>query len=295
MSGIKSMKSIQDRAKHEQLIRDGYCVFENILDNNFLQQLRAITDQWVDRQTEEDKRHNRSTGSMIPTWKEPFIARLIAHPKALEALASIGFPEPKFSSGYIISKPAQSPPLFWHHDYAAWDDPAGFDEMPQQLFLMYYLVDTTAHNGCLRVIPGTHVHDNPLHVELEDAHDPKLKEAENLNLPAFSVRKDEVDVTVRAGDLVVGDSRLLHASQANQSNERRTVITLWYHPDMAALAEPVQAYIEGMSIGYAEQLEGKKPDIWPEWAIQTVEPLLARYKGDAEPLAYNRKRPMRGL
>ena len=36
----------------------------------------------------------------------------------------------------------------------------------------------------------------------------------------------ETDVEVQAGDVVIGDSRLLYGSHANHSGQRRTVITI---------------------------------------------------------------------
>jgi len=276
-------KTVEQR---EQLLKQGYCIFRNVLDPSMLRKIKEVTERLLAQQTAEEAARERSTGSMIGICKDPAFAELVAWPKALEELTTLGYPDPKFTSGYVISKPPQSPRLFWHYDYAAWDDPDGFGAVPQQLFLMYYLVDTHPENGCLRVIPGTHIHDNPLHLELQEAHSKQLAEASNLELPAFSIRQDEVNVEVMAGDLVVGDSRLLHASHANMSNANRTVITLWYHPDMSALSEPVQGYIAKLSC--------KVPESWPQNAKDLLEPLLARYVGNAEPLKWNRKRPMRG-
>ncbi len=100
---------------------------------------------------------------------------------------------------------------------------------------MYYLVDTTPYNGCLRVLKGSHLKRHPLHDILPNAHGAELQRVENANHPAFQHFPGEVDIPVNAGDLVIGDSRLLHASHGNQSNERRTVITLWYHPFFCAV------------------------------------------------------------
>lgn len=86
---------------------------------------------------------------------------------------------------------------------------------------MYYLVDTTPENGCLRVIPEFHIHGNSLHRELQEAT------AEDFTLAAFSTRTDEIDVMLKGGDLVVGDARILHASHYKSTHIRRTVIT---HP-----------------------------------------------------------------
>src|SRR5262249_18494602 len=119
--------------------------------------------------------------------------------------------------------------------------------------------------------------------QLSEAHTEKLDSAADLNDPAFSIRPDEVDVPVRAGDLVIGDSRLLHAAHANHSSQRRTVITLRDHPDVAALPEPTQAFVATMSHHALES--------WPAEQRTKLERMRARYSGPHKPLKWNRKRP----
>ncbi|RAP76583.1 phytanoyl-CoA dioxygenase family protein [Paenibacillus montanisoli] len=280
------MEHAKENVKLRQLLEDGYCIYENILDEAMLERLRETAERLAEEQTTAERALNRSTGSMIPVTKDPVFAELVAWPRALDALASLTYSDPKFYGGYVISKPPQSPPLFWHYDYPVWDHPDAFEKKPHQLFLMYYLTDTSPFNGCLRVIPGTHLYDNPLHAELEEAHSRKLLQAEDLDSPAFSMRPDEIDVAVRAGDLLIGDARLLHASHANRSDHRRTVITLWYNPDFSTFSEPLKAFYSS--------LKTMPPDSWPAKAKQLIEPLWTQYDGEAEPLPWNRIRPMRG-
>ena len=59
----------------------------------------------------------------------------------------------------------------------------------------------------------------------------------------FDDLEGEVDVPVRAGDLLLGDSRLLHAAHANASPEARALVTLWYHPAYDRLPLEIQAYL----------------------------------------------------
>ena len=233
--------------QRQDLLEKGYCLFENIVPSAMLEQLRAESTRLADARLEEDRVKNRTTGSMIDLTELSLCADLVALPSALAALASLGYDDPKFTSGYIISKPPQSPRLFWHHDWACWDDPGAHGPVPQQLFLMYYLSDTSRENGCLRVVPGSQVNENPLHALLEEAHSDDLLSTTDEQRVEFSDRPDEVDICVKAGDLVLGDSRLLHATHANESGERRTVLTLWFHPDMAALDEGTQSYIANLS------------------------------------------------
>jgi len=273
---------IQDQERREQLIEEGYCIVPDVLSADFVQELRDATDHLIAGMTAEDKRVQRSTGSMIPVVKDPRLARLIAHPNALRALNAMGFDDVRFQSGYIISKPPKSPRLFWHFDWGFWNHPMSYDKFPAQIFLMYYLTDTTRENGCLRVIPRSHLEENPLHTELAHAHTAQLTEAKDLNRVEFKLRPDEVDVKVKAGDLVVGDSRLLHASHSNESDHRRTVITLWFHPNFSDLPE-------GMRAAFVKRCD-PLPAEWPAESRRLYESVLIHYDGTAAPTEFSRGR-----
>lgn len=94
-------------------------------------------------------------------------------------------------------------------------------------------------------------------------------------------RTDRLDVLVNNAV-----TRLLHASHANQSDERRTVITLWYSPDYAGLSETTQAFYN--------MIKRETTDNWPQSAVDLLNTVRVKYEGEAEPLAWNRQRPSRG-
>ena len=165
--------------------------------------------------------------------------------------------------------------IFWHYDWFAWDDPTVYLLRPQQVFLMYYLVDTTIENGCLRVIPGSHLQHNELHDNLNNPHSEEISTATHLERTEFSIRPDEIDVPVKAGDLVIGDARLLHASHANCSDQRRTVITLWVQPEFSQLPARVKAQMVAKT--------QTVPSNWPDTAKKIVTDLHPKYNGPAEP------------
>ena len=261
-----------------QLIEQGFCHLPGIASDDLIQQIRQTTDRLAEGLSEELKRQFRLQGSLINVWDHPEMAPLIALPSALNALRELGFANPKFHAGYIISKPSDTaPPLFWHQDGTGWNEPINYTETPVQFFLMYYLIDTNRQNGCLRVIPGSHLKRHRLH-GLPPAHTDDIQKADE-NHPALQADPDEIDVPVKAGDLVIGDARLLHAAHANRSNQRRTVITLWFCPTYDQLPEPIQAHYGKPRI---------KPENWTKASWDLVKPFLATYRGEAAPFAHNR-------
>ncbi len=272
------LKVEKPKEKYDQLISDGYCVIENVLNGDMLSRLQTVTDELLDAQTEEQLAAHRSSGSMISVYMHSLFSELVVYPRTLLSLEALGFLRPKWSSGYVISKPPQSPPLFWHQDWWGWNDPCSYTALPQQLFLMYYLVDTIPNNGCLRVIKGSHLNRHPLHDILPNAHGADLQRVENVDHPAFQQFPDEIDISVKAGDLVIGDSRLLHASHGNQSDERRTVITLWYHPYFALLPEAMQAHIGRLRQSLS----------WSESDWERIAEVAPIYNGEVKPMEWNR-------
>ena len=119
-----------------------------------------------------------------------------------------------------------------------------------------------------------------LHDQLPTAHTEASYKAP-LDSPGFRTHPQERDVQVNAGDLVIGDARVLHAAHGNGSDERRTCLTLWYSGDFDALTEPAKA-----AMARKEPLA--PPHWWPGDAGKVVEPLIPYYSGQAAPAKFNR-------
>ena len=268
----------------ERFIRDGFVLFRGVLEPEIVEGLRAWSDGVLGQQEEAHFEQNRTTGSMVlidwaMAYEHDVLAELIAYPRVMAALEELGFAEPKFGHGRIISKPPQSPPLFWHEDGRFWDDPVSYTWQPIQAFLMYYLTDTDVRNGCLRVIPGSHRQRHALHDQAAPTHTDELRTYANPGDVAFQRAEGEVDVPVKAGDVVIGYGRLFHASHANLSDERRTVLTMWYYPHFVDLPERTQATIHKLEGG------NSVTETRPQGRIQRrLEPLRIAYEGSAEPI-----------
>ena len=272
------------REKREQLMREGFCIFENVLEQGMVARLNAMSEWTIAQEDADHFEKNRAQGCIIPYWRfpHPAFTELISYPGAMAVLAELGFNRPKVWSGFVISKPPHSPPLYWHQDGVLWDHPISYTDQPQQYFLMYYLVDTNRGNGCLRLIPGSHLKRHALHDLKRKAHeDDGVRRATDMDHPALQQAQGEVDVPVRAGDLVIGDSRLLHSAHGNKTDQRRTVLTIWYWPAYDDLPVDVKSLIAAHV--------SENPE-WSNWVEQTqliTQPLLPVYQGETERIPWN--------
>jgi len=261
-------------------LSQGFCTFKNILDSETIRDLGQLVDERLVAQSQEHFEAQKSTGSMLNVRDDERFANLISQAKALECLASLGFDKPKWSSGFVISKPGHSPALFWHQDWWGWNHDSSYKPECQMAFLMYYLVDTRKENGCLRVIPGSHVKRHSLHDALSEEH-AVYRRMDNPEHPAYQFAEGEVDVEVKAGDLIFGDARLLHSAHANQTDQRRTVITLWFFPDFDNLPQQIKASINPTG-------RHGWPEHWSSEQLNKIKALETSYEGAARPIPWNR-------
>lgn len=267
----------------EVLLEEGFVRVPDILPASMREKLVRASNSLVERMSEGERVRLRYHGSDISVDRRgldhPELTELIAHPPALRLLGELGYPEARYFTGYIVSKAPGAPALYWHQDWGFWDDPVSADPEPAMLFMMYYLVDTSPKNGCLRVIPGSHRARLALHDELPTAHTHRAYFAPQHSA-AFADHPQARDVPVTAGDVVVGDARLLHAAHANESATRRTCITLWFLPRFHDMSPPMKAAFM--------QPTRTRTAWWQGDAAARVEPLLPRYDGDAEPALFTR-------
>ena len=269
-------------SQRDQLLRDGYTLFPQRGTPELIARLRDATDRLFASLTPEHRKGfaNQGTHAAL-AYQEPVFTELITWRPALDALASLGFHRPRYWSGYPIAREPRSGPLYWHQDWPYWDEPEAFDPVPHQLFLMWYLTDTRRENGCLRVIPGSHVKRHAVHDATANSHDGEIRHINDPEHPAYRPYPDQADVAVKAGDLVIGDARVLHASHANTTDARRTVITLWYFPRYDEASERLRA-------AWQRALFVKPPADMPSELRTRLDPLLPDYAGGAEPARWNR-------
>lgn len=229
--------------KRGELIELGYTIVPGVMADPFLSEVRNWTDEVMDRVEVDPRFRYQGSDVQIMTperwpkdreqtdrnYPDPFVERVVDLPEALQICEDLGLEGTQGHGNLIIlSKPPFGPPLYWHQDHMNWNHPESLAPWPIKVFLSYYMTDTTKENGCLRVLPGTHLKRIPLHDDLPNAHEPEIQAIEDLNHPVFQDHPDAIDVPLKAGDLVIADSRMLHAAWPNKTDKRRTLVLLWH-------------------------------------------------------------------
>lgn len=259
-----------------KLVTQGFCVFKQAFLTHELDCFHNITNQAINSISLGHRIRNKSQGSKIPVSNYPDLSKLISHPNLLKIFNDLEFTNIRFSSGFIISKSKNGPPLFWHQDWWGWNNPISYTDQIIQIFVMIYLQDTNKANGCLRVLPGSHRTSHWIH-NSKEAHSEEISRFDNPNEQVYQSIDGELAIEVKYGDVVIGDARLLHGTFSNSSDAERSLITLWFHPNYEQIPASLQARIyELFKRRSVEGVPDKKNDItfidWPEKDKNLIEP-----------------------
>lgn len=269
-----TMTPAQAREKREQMLRDGFCVIDDVVPPDLLAELKAE----ADRLNDDEKLHDptafyQGTHIGVNFAKNPTMERLANLPQARAAVEALGFGDFNHGGGMIVlTKEAAgkkaSAPLYWHHDGSLWNDPLCATPWPNTVFFNYYLEDASVEGGCLKVIPGTHLQRIPLHDTLITAHeggggnDGGARSISIEDHPhMFADHPAQVNVLSKAGSLVLGDMRLLHAAHRNMKPTRRNLLLIWHSRPADTVPDYWQAEDRPVPAWLAQRLEdGPPPD-----------------------------------
>lgn len=123
------------------------------------------------------------------------------------------------------------------------------------------LEESTLENGCLRVIPRSHI-DRQLHRHLhEDRTDLTLNQ--RMAEDAFD-EASAVDLELQPGQMSLHDVYMIHGARANTSGKRRTGVALRYMPSTSVFERdlrPVDGQ-SGVPVNFAQR---------PLWLLKGVD------------------------
>ena len=233
-------KVLDDLSK--ELDENGFCLVPHALEPAVVERLRELAENRLDTADEGHLSRYAHHGSLLPlTLDDAPIPDILTSSVLHDTFRRLGFSDPRWISGYIIAKPPGSPGLWWHQDWWAWGHPRSYIRRPTQIFCMIYLEPTTPENGCLRVLPATHLRRHLLHDVLPEPHTLEI-ERQPADSPSHEPVPGEIDIAARPGDLVIGDVRVIHATHPNHTNSRRTAIDLLFIPHFNSLPDEFKAH-----------------------------------------------------
>ena len=285
------MATIVDRSRLSGELEDkGFIRARGLFDAAVMDSLLLKAHATLFRESAQAREAVRSNGSLIHLADNPEYADVIAAPALTNLFRESGATDLRFTGGFLISKPGGGPPLFWHQDWWGWDDTSAYLPRAHQLFAMIYLTDTTVENGCLRVIPGSHRRDHALH-HLDTAHSEGMQGFKDPSNPAYADHPDQAAVPVKAGDVLIGDARLIHGAFANRTGEERPLLTLWFMPHWSSMPPEMRAlaykgFMRGDDI--PSSVEPHTFLDWPELLKRRIAHLLPPDDGGVAPMRWNR-------
>ena len=120
----------------------------------------------------------------------------------------------------MTKQPQYSSETHWHKDVRYWNF-----KNNQLINTWLPLGNETIENGCLQVIPGTHLWKTPI-----DRLDDRLFLRKDL--PANKEWLDlAIDVELQEGDLLFFHAGLFHAAGRNQTNQSKNAVVFTYRSD----------------------------------------------------------------
>jgi non-haem Fe2+, alpha-ketoglutarate-dependent halogenase len=161
----------------------------------------------------------RNKPHLLFTW----IDELVRHPTILDAVQAILGPNLLVWSSSFFTKEANDPAFVsWHQDSTYW----GLST-PDVVTAWVGFTDSDVQNGCMQVIPGTHLKDQLPHKDTF-AKNNLLTRGQEVQVDVDP--KDAVDLVLQAGEMSLHHVRLVHGSQPNRSDDRRIGYAIRYVP-----------------------------------------------------------------
>ncbi len=161
----------------------------------------------------------RSKPHLIFTWAND----LIRLPAILDAVEDILGPNLLVWSTSFFIKEARDPSyVSWHQDSTYW----GLSH-PDVVTAWVALSVSTVENGCMRVIPGSHLKDQLPHQDTF-AENNLLTRGQEVMVEVDEA--DAVDVELQPGEFSLHHVRLVHGSDPNNADYRRIGYAIRYIP-----------------------------------------------------------------
>ncbi len=182
-----------------------------------------------------DKADKLSDELDTPHFRDPRLLDYLLSDEVLDVVQPLVGPDIALWTSHFISKdPFTGRATPWHEDSAFWN--GRFDTYDHIVTVWLALGPSNRSNGCMRVIPGTHL-DGGFH----DNYVPTDMTVQTFHAEIPDVDEDRaVYFELERGQFSLHDGRIVHGAAANTSPVRRTGYTMRYFPASVTMM-PVEA------------------------------------------------------
>jgi non-haem Fe2+, alpha-ketoglutarate-dependent halogenase len=210
---------------------------------------------------------------------------LATHPRVLDAVEDLIGPDILVHSSNIFCKQPHDPAFVsWHQDAHRW----GLDT-PRLVTAWVALTDSTAENGCMRVVPGTHRERLPHNAR--PGGDSMLKTAA---LDSNEIDESRaVDLVLQAGQMSLHHADLVHGSRPNGSDGKRIGVAVryvspavkqesWHHAVVLARGNDAHGHYELLERPPSSDLKeglAAHAAFWEELVVHAERPELGQAQG----------------
>lgn len=194
-------------------IQNGYCVCKNVVSNTELEEMENLYLEICNHSEFSMDKKFLNSGRLESSFirnkvveKIKDISKIILKDLVNQENCSIGN-----GGAFQIKPPTNDSALNPHQDTPIVDESTYYS-----VYVWIPLCDTTSLNGCLSLIPKSHLwgnHQRSLNVPWKYQKDTK------------KLWKKMIDIPISKGDLILFDSALIHGSRPNKSKDVRVAFT----------------------------------------------------------------------
>ncbi len=213
----------------------------------------------------------------------PWVNELVRHPKILDAVESVIGPDILcWSAQFFMKQPGDRTFVSWHQDATYW----GLSR-PDVVTAWLAFTPSIPLSGCMRVIPGTHLHQ----IQHKDTFDDKNLLSRGQEIAIDVDERQAIDIVLQPGEMSLHHVLIAHGSDPNNAPHPRIGFAIRYLPtdvrqiggeaDSATLVRGVDRY------KHFEPEEPPEADLHPA-ALERHKRIMDRqlrilYSGAAQP------------
>ncbi|TVX99385.1 phytanoyl-CoA dioxygenase family protein [Paenibacillus cremeus] len=197
--------------------QNGYYLYHKpLFSEEKMNRLRSIFDEH-----HAEKGDKLSDELDTPHFRDERLLEFLLSDEALDLVEPITGPNIiMWTSHFICKDPLVGRATPWHEDSAYWK--GRFDNYENIVTIWLALDRSSEENGCMRVIPGTHVNGFSEYEAVDGSRNLFKTQIKNIN------DSDAVYFELAPGECSLHDSRIIHGAKPNTSNYRRCGYTMRY-------------------------------------------------------------------